>query len=365
MAAMNEKDYYAILGVSESATADEIRKAFQQKARKLHPDVNKGPDAEERFKEVSEAYAVLSDDAKRARYDALRSGSPFAGYGGTSYGGPAPTPTGDPFAGWGWGFPFGTTTRRQATRSRAYRPKAGGDVVYDMTLDEGAAAEGARRGVTYQRYVSCERCHGDGSVESVRPETCPTCGGTGHITVDLTTFLGFGVMDMECPECEGTGRVVANPCDACGGSGRVLSASEVVIGIPAGTHDGEEIRVAGMGNAGTNGSAPGDFVCRIVIPSERVSPLQARGFHTIGFAVPFILFGLVTGLLYETAGWWVVLILMGIFLLVRGGSLSGHGGRWWKNALWVLLSGCASGLSVALFMTLVYSCAAGMRGAYR
>jgi DnaJ-class molecular chaperone len=288
---MNEKDYYAILGVSKDASTDEIRKAFQQKARKLHPDVNKAPDAEERFKEVSEAYAVLSDEQKRSRYDAMRSGSPFGApaYGGGTQGYGAPS---DPFAGadpFGWGFPFGGAAYRRTStrRSRAYNPRAGADVTIDVELDQETARKGTRRGVTYQRYVACDVCHGSGSVVSEHAETCPTCGGSGHISLDLTGLFGFGVMEMECPECEGAGKVVADPCEACGGSGRVLSASEVVVDIPANSHDGDEVRVKGMGNAGTNGSSSGDFVCRVGVAAERVNALQARGFQTVGFMLPF------------------------------------------------------------------------------
>ena len=273
MAAMNEKDYYAILGVEENATTDEIRRAFQQKARKLHPDVNKAPDAEERFKEVSEAYAVLSDESKRKRYDAMRSGVPFQGAAGGSqpgYAGGYGDPFGgygDPFAGFG-GFPFGgggfrTTTRR----SRAYNPRAGKDVAYSVDLSDEEARSGTRRGVTFQRYATCDVCHGSGSVEHARPVTCPTCGGTGRMHVDLSGIFGFGVIEVECPECEGSGQVVEDPCSSCGGSGRVLTASEVVVDIPAGSHDGDEVRVRGMGNAGTNGKESGDFVCRVGVPS--------------------------------------------------------------------------------------------------
>ena len=275
MASMNDKDYYAILGVDKDASTEDIRKAFQQKARKLHPDVNKAPDAEEKFKEVSEAYAVLSDPEKRSRYDAMRSGSPFAGSTGTTgspYAGGYGYGGGDPF---GWGFPFGTNgySRRASSRgrSRSYNPRVGSDVIFDLTLDAATAEKGASRGVTYQRYAACEVCHGKGSVQAEHSETCPTCHGTGRISVDLTGLFGFGVMDMECPECEGTGRVVADPCDACGGSGRVLTASEVVVSVPAGSHDGDLIRVKGMGNAGTNGSA-----CRS--SSLGRSPTRSWGF---------------------------------------------------------------------------------------
>lgn len=354
MASMTEKDYYAILGVSEQATTDEIRKAFQQKARTLHPDVNKEPDAEERFKEVSEAYAVLSDEGKRRRYDAMRSGSPFAGYSdpyaGASYGGTTYN-SGDPFAGtpFDWGFPFGTTSRRTA-RSRAYRPRAGANIEYDLVLDDQVAEKGCRRGVTYQHYVTCTHCNGMGSVASRMAEKCPTCGGAGHITIDLSGIFGIGYMDVECPECEGSGRVVANPCEVCGGTGRVLSADELVVEVPADSHDGDEIVISGAGNAGTNGKSTGDFICRVGVPSEQVGILQARGFHTLGFAAPFIVFGLFT----HVYVWCVILLAMGTWMVFSGGSLLGHTRRWWRNASSSFLAGCTSGVKVALFTAALY-----------
>ena len=350
MASMNDKDYYAILGVEKDASTDDIRKAFQQKARKLHPDVNKEPDAEERFKEVSEAYAVLSDPDKRKRYDAMRSGNPFAGAG---TGAPAqPGGYADPFGfggnPFGWG-PFGGTSSRG--RSRAYRPRAGADVVYELTLGAQSAGVGARRGVTYQRYASCDVCHGSGSVESDHPATCPTCGGRGHITVDTGLF---GVMAMTCPECEGTGRVVADPCSACGGSGRTLSASEVVVDVPAGTHDGDEIRVPGMGNAGTNGSEAGDFVCRVCVPEERLTRRQASGFNLIGFALPFLALGLFFGTLSSLVVFIVLLVVFGGYFVVRDG-IKGSA-RWWRNAGVAVLNGISNGFFMALFIAMMFSC---------
>lgn len=363
MASMNDKDYYAILGVDKDASAEDIRKAFQQKARKLHPDVNKAPDAEEKFKEVSEAYAVLSDPEKRSRYDAMRSGSPFAGATGSAgspyaggYGG------GDPF---GWGFPFGSNgyTRRTSTRgrSRSYNPRVGADVVFDLTLDAATAEKGVKRGVTYQRYAACEVCHGKGSVQAEHSETCPTCHGTGRISVDLTGLFGFGVMDMECPECEGTGRVVVDPCDACGGSGRVLTASEVVVNVPAGTHDGDLIRVKGMGNAGTNGSAAGDFVCRVVVPEERLNPYQATGFKILGFDLPFLVFGALSNSLAGLLVFIFVIAAVGVAFIARGGGLKTNS-HWWRNALASLGNGTANGLLIALLMVSMFSCTAAGPG---
>ena len=371
MASMNDKDYYAVLGVEHDATDEQIRKAFQQKARKLHPDINKAPDAEERFKEVSEAYAVLSDPDKRRRYDAMRSGNPFAGSG---YG-TATHPQGDPFAGtgdpFGWGFPFGGAPGRSQRRSRAYNPQAGGDVVYQLDLDAEAASKGCRRGVTYQRYVSCETCHGAGSVHSEHAKTCPTCGGAGHITVDLGSIFGVGVMSVTCPECEGAGKVVADPCESCGGSGRVLSASEVVVEVPAGSHDGDTIRIAGMGNAGTNGSTTGDFVCRVGVASERLAPRQAQGFQMMGFALPFILVAVLFGwdIAASLALIIVVPLVLGAWLVLSSGSPLGRNALWWKNAGKHVISGFSSGFSIAIFLSIMVSCmsgfgTAGYRGGY-
>ena len=348
MASMNDKDYYAILGVEKDASTEEIRKAFQQKARKLHPDVNKEPDAEERFKEVSEAYAVLSDPDKRSRYDAMRSGNPFAGAGAPTQGGGYADPFGFGGSPFGWG-PFGAATSRR--RSRAYRPRAGADVVYELTVDAATAAKGTRRGVTYQRYAACDVCHGSGSVASDHAATCPTCGGRGSITVDTGLF---GVMAMTCPECEGTGKVVANPCSACGGSGRTISASEVVVEVPAGSHDGEEVRVAGMGNAGTNGSSAGDFVCRVCVPEERLTRRQANGFNLIGFGLPFLVLWALTSSLSSNVVFLALVFGFGIYLVARDGIRRAP--RWWRNAGVAVLNGLTNGLVFALLFAAMFSC---------
>ena len=185
-----------------------------------------------------------------------------------------------------------------------------------------ARERGARRGVTYQRYVPCEACEGRGSVHVDHAKTCPTCDGSGHISVDLGSIFGIGVMSMVCPECEGTGRVVADPCDVCGGTGRVLSASEVVVDIPAGSHDGDTVRVSGMGNAGTNGSTSGDFVCRVGVPSERLQPRAAQGFQMIGFGLPFVLVGLMLDALAQLALIVAVPVLIGLWLVGSSGGCS-------------------------------------------
>ncbi len=343
MPSMNEKDYYSILEVDEKATTDEIRRAFQKKARKLHPDVNKEPDAEERFKEVSEAYAVLSDEEKRNRYDAMRSGVPFSSGG---YPGGAP-------GGYGYGedgFPFGRAWTGRTTKSRSYRPRAGADISYQVELDAETAAKGTKRGVTYQRFKACDVCHGQGSVEHSEPSTCPTCGGAGRIRVDLggMGLFGIGYLEVTCPECEGAGKVVADPCSSCGGSGRVITATEIVIDIPANSHDGDEVRVSGMGNAGTNGREAGDFVCEVVVLEERLSPKQATGFRTIGFALPFVIIGFLQQGLMVMGIIGAVLVAVGIVTVVKEGLRSNA--RWWREAGTTVLNGAGTGIIIALLL---------------
>ncbi|MGI6755530.1 MAG: DnaJ domain-containing protein [Atopobiaceae bacterium] len=365
MASMNEKDYYAILGVDKSASADEIRRAFQQKARKLHPDVNKAPDAEEKFKEISEAYAVLSDADKRKRYDAMRSGAPFQsspssyGYGGYGTYGSGQSPFGgqDPF-GFG-GFPFGGGFRTTTRQSRSYNPRVGKDVAFTLDLTEDEAKRGTRRGVTYQRYAPCDVCHGQGSVTHGRPVTCPTCGGRGRMQVDLSGIFGFGVFEVECPECEGSGQVVEDPCTSCGGSGRVLTASEVVVEVPANSHDGDEIRIKDMGNAGTNGKESGDFVCRVGVASERITQRQAIGLEIIGFFLPFVILSLLGPLFgYASSVSIMNLIMIGAgVVLTASDGISHKNGRWWKNAWLAMRSGLSLGFIIAILFMLMNSCA--------
>ena len=356
MSAMNEKDYYEILGVSKEATTEEIRKAFQQKARKLHPDVNKAPDAEERFKEVSEAYAVLSDPDKRARYDAMRSGNAYAaGWGAPTQPQGAGTESG-PFGGWG-GFPFGSPAQR--SRSRSYNPRAGSDIAYELTLDDEEAKNGCRRGVTYQHFVTCSVCEGSGSVSHAHAETCPTCHGRGFIQVDISDIFDFGVMNVECPECSGTGKVVAEPCERCGGSGRVLTADELVVEVPAGVHDGDTVRVRGKGNAGTNGKEAGDFIAHIVLPSERVSEPAAAGWQMIGFTVPFWILGIISGMVGSMAIIVAIPFVLGLYFLLSEG-LGGKTGAWWRNSMRYLADGIGNGLLFALFMFWFLSCSTGL-----
>lgn len=359
MSTFTDKDYYKILGVEKSASTDEIRRAFQKKAVKLHPDVNKAPDAEEQFKALSEAYAVLSDEKKRARYDAMRSGNPFtqasanqAGYGSYSggYSGGWSDPFGFPFD---FGFPFGASTKKQ---SRAYNPKAGSNIDIVVELSDEQAKEGTKRAFTYQRYVSCESCHGKGSTHSTEGVSCPTCGGRGTLHLDLSSIFGIGTFETTCPECEGTGKVVVEPCSNCGGSGRILSASEYIVDIKKGAHDGDVIEVAGMGNAGTNGKSSGNLNIHIGVASERISPRQQMGFRLLGFDLPFIIFGAMANVLSYMSYFVIALLVIGLFLI--GTSRIRFIKKWWENAGQSVLQGAQVGLIWALFLVSMYSCVA-------
>ena len=357
MAGMNDKDYYAILGVEKDASAKEIQKAFQQKARKLHPDVNKEPDAEERFKEVSEAYAVLSDEQKRARYDAMRSGNPFAGSAAPSAGGHAGGYQGGfggfgfPFGGFGGFGGFGSQGRRGAS---AYNPSTGADVIVEVKLSRDQARDGAKVAVKYPRYEPCGNCHGSGSTSYEHHRTCPTCGGTGHIAVDLG-MIGMGQARMVCPECNGSGKVVADPCPACGGEGRTRVQSEAVVEFPAATHDGDLVRMKGLGNAGTNGGEPGDLVGRAHVAAERLEGRAQSGFYMVGMVTPFLVLSAFSGTFSMFLMLCMIPLVMGIFMIATDDVLH-RSGLWWKRGLRVFANGATNGLFFAMVAVWFSSC---------
>lgn len=365
MAGMNDKDYYAILGVSKDADKREIQKAFQQKARKLHPDVNKEPDAEEKFKEVSEAYAVLSDEQKRARYDAMRSGNPFAGYGGSAAQNPyagAAGARGSYYGGFG-GFPFGGmwSEPRRGGRgtSQAFNPEEGADVVVDVDLTPEQVKSGARKGIKYRRYESCDHCHGSGSVSSEHAHACPSCGGTGTMDVDMSFLFGGGMFQMVCPECNGSGRVISDPCPECGGSGRRQVMAETVIEFPAGMHDGATVRVKGMGHAGTNGAAAGDLVGRARVAAERLEGKAAHGFKLMGMAAPFLLLALMGGAFTFFSALCLIPFCFGAGMVLK--EVPSHRSFiWFKRGLQQFANGCMNSLFYVLLLLWFASCTRGM-----
>ena len=256
------KDLYAILGVSKDATDAEIKKAFRRKARELHPDVNKASDAEDRFKELNEAYDVLSDANKRAQYDRFgtipgAAGGPTGGYNvdfedifGGGFGG-----MGDIFSSFFGGAAGGRATVRKEGRDMG--------VGLRLTLEEVAA--GAKKEIVYDRLAPCEVCNGSGKAEGGKEIDCPDCHGRGRVVTVQHTFLGDMQTASMCSTCGGTGKVIDKPCEECEGQGRIPDRQHVTVEVPAGIREGQQLRVTGFGEAGMHGARPGDLIvtCRI------------------------------------------------------------------------------------------------------
>ena len=252
-----------MLGVGRDADAKTIKRAFLKKARTLHPDVSDEPDAEERFKEVNEAYSVLSDDTKRANYDRYGDPNGPAGFGGM--GGM------DDFFGGGFDMAdlFSDFFGGRASGAGRVRTR-GRDMSVTLTISLEQAASGFERTITYDRLAPCEDCGGTGSADGEPPVTCPECGGTGYVVGWQHTILGRMQTQTTCPECHGTGQVIEHPCETCDGQGRTPSRENVKIAIPAGVDTGAQLVVEGAGEAGIRGDAAGDLVVRIdVAQSDR------------------------------------------------------------------------------------------------
>jgi molecular chaperone DnaJ len=276
-----KRDYYEVLGVGKDAGQDEIKRAFRQLAKKHHPDANPGDkDAEARFKEINEAYEVLSDPTKRSNYDAYGNpNGPFAGAGGGGAGGSAGDPFGRVFGDFG-GFPFGDLFggfeeilggRRQPDTG----PRRGDDLELeiDITLEE--AFQGVERDVRIPRTEECERCHGSGAEPGTKVTTCPTCRGTGQVRSSRSTMLGSFVTVAPCARCGGTGKVVEKPCKECGGRGQVSRTRTVTVKVPAGADSGLRLRLSGQGNAGVRGGPKGDLY--VVVFVRRHERFQRQG----------------------------------------------------------------------------------------
>ncbi len=248
MAATEKRDYYEVLGVSRSAGLDEIKKAYRKMALKYHPDKNPGdPAAEEKFKEAAEAYSVLSDEEKRARYD--RYG--HSGLGGM--GGFDPSQ----FADFGdiLGDLFGFGDFFGASRRRSTRPARGNDLRYDLTLSFEEAVFGKEVSIDIPRVVTCDVCHGSGAKPGTSPVSCSGCGGRGQIRYSQ----GFFAVARTCPQCGGAGKVIKDPCAKCSGSGRFREEKKISVKIPPGVDEGSRLRIAGEGESGYNSGPPGDL----------------------------------------------------------------------------------------------------------
>lgn len=267
-----KRDYYEVLGVPRTANAEEIKKAFRRLARQYHPDVNRSPDAESLFKEINEAYEVLSDDQKRAAYDRFG----HAGVNGVT-GGAGPF---DPFAGVGFGDIFDTFESffsgmtGAATRKR---PQRGADLRYTLSLTFEEAVFGCEKEVEIPRLESCPACRGSGAEAGTQPVRCPRCGGTGEVR-QRGPFLNMIVM-APCEQCQGEGVINAIPCHECQGQGRIRATRKLAVKVPAGVDENSQIRLSGEGEAGLRNGPRGDLY--IVLRIKPHAHFQRQGNNII------------------------------------------------------------------------------------
>jgi len=255
---MSKRDYYEVLGVNKSASEQEIKKAYRQKAIQYHPDKNPGDkQAEDNFKEAASAYEVLSDSQKKARYDQYG----HAGVGGASgnggYGGGMSMDDifshfGDIFGG---GFGFGGRSSGGGARTEEGTNLR---VKVKRTMEE--TARGVEKKIKVQKMIVCDTCHGSGAKDSNSHHTCTTCRGTGQVTRVVNSFLGQMQTSATCPSCNGTGKIITNKCPSCAGHGIVRGEDVVTLNIPAGVSEGMQMSVSGAGNAAPNGGIPGDLI---------------------------------------------------------------------------------------------------------
>ncbi|MGM0835799.1 MAG: molecular chaperone DnaJ [Bacillota bacterium] len=249
---MSKRDYYEVLGVSKSASKDELKKAYRKLSKQYHPDINKEADAADKFKEIKEAYEVLSDDQKRSHYDQFGHTDPNQGFGG-----------GSDFGG-GFGFEdiFETFFGGQGGGRRRRDPNAprqGSDLQYTMSLNFEEAAFGKETDIEIPLEESCDTCSGTGAKPGTKVETCSNCRGTGQESVEQNTPFGRIVNRRTCSACKGTGKSIPHKCATCHGAGRVKKRNTIHVKIPAGIDDGQQLRVAGKGEAGVNGGPAGDL----------------------------------------------------------------------------------------------------------
>ena len=274
--AEQKRDYYEVLGVSRSASEDEIKKAYRKLAKQYHPDLNPGnAEAEQKFKEVNEAYEVLSDASKKARYDQFGFAGVDPNYGagaggGGGFGGFTDFDFGDlgdifgSFFGGGFG---------GSTRSSRNGPQRGESIRVGVTVSFEEAAFGCEKEVTVDRVDQCPTCKGSGCESGTTPEVCPQCGGTGTVQQRRQTPMGVFATTTTCPKCGGRGKIIHSPCKDCGGTGQQRKRKTIQVSIPAGIDNGQTISLRGQGNAGKNGGSAGDLLITVTV---RPHPLFRR-----------------------------------------------------------------------------------------
>ncbi|GLB46935.1 chaperone protein DnaJ [Philodulcilactobacillus myokoensis] len=269
---MASKDYYKILGVSRDASQSDINHAYRRLAAKYHPDINHAPGAEDKFKEINEAHEVLSDKQKRANYDQFgdADASQGGGFGGSGFSNAGGAGGFGNFGGGDFSDIFnsmfgGGRTRRHDPNA----PRRGRDLQYNMTIDFKDSIFGKKTKINYQRDETCDTCHGSGAKPGTHPEQCQNCNGTGMVTRVAKTPLGQMQTQSPCPVCHGTGKIIKHKCPTCHGEGINHSEHEIEVNIPAGIDDGNQMRLQGQGEAGSNGGPYGDlFIVFRIRPSK-------------------------------------------------------------------------------------------------
>jgi len=247
--ATTKRDYYEVLGVNKNANGDDIKRAFRKLARQFHPDVNKDRDAESRFKEINEAYEVLSDDQKRAAYDRYgHAATQNSGFGG----GADFNDINDIFSEFFGGFARSSTQQRRG-------PRKGADLRHDLKIDFLEAISGIEKEIEVVRNETCTRCAGNGSEPGTSPQRCKTCNGTGEVRRVQQSILGSFVNVTQCPTCNGSGEVITVPCKQCGGRKQVRNMRSLLVSVPPGVDTGTQIRLNGEGEPGANGGPPGNL----------------------------------------------------------------------------------------------------------
>lgn len=267
---MAKRDYYEVLGINRDAGADDIKKAYRKLAMKHHPDRN--PDSKEadgKFKELSEAYEVLSDPQKKAAYDRYGHAGVEQSMGGGGPGAQGFDGFADAFSDI-FGDIFGGGGR--GGRSNVYR---GADLRYNLEISLEEAARGSEKTIRIPTVEECDTCHGSGAKPGTQPQTCSTCGGAGQVRIQQ----GFFSIQQTCPKCHGTGRIIPDPCSSCGGAGRVKSHKTLEVKIPAGIDEGMRLRHAGHGEPGVNGGPPGDLYVEIRIRAHAVFKRDGDDLH--------------------------------------------------------------------------------------
>jgi len=280
---MSKRDYYEVLGVGKTSSAEEIKKAYRKVAMQYHPDRNPGDKAaEEKFKEAAEAYEILSDNDKKAQYDRYgHAGVSGNGRGGFSGGGMNMddifSQFGDVFGDDLFGSFFGGGQRRGGgQRSRGIR---GSNLRIKLKLTYEEIAKGVNKNIKVKKYVSCSTCGGNGAKDKSSIQTCSTCGGSGQVRKVQNTFLGQMQTVTTCPTCSGEGTTITSKCGTCKGEGRVFNEETVSIDIPAGVVEGMQLNISGKGNAGERGGSPGDLI--ILIEEEPHKELQREGLNVV------------------------------------------------------------------------------------